>query len=482
MTQSKTQESFTPAGIPEAIFRAYDIRGVVEEQLSADVVYQIARAIGSEAIDLGIHSLLVGCDGRLSSPELSRSLIGGLLESGVNVVNLGMVPTPLLYFAAHETQYDSGVMLTASHNPADYNGLKIVFRRTCLADNQIQSIRTRILNAQIYSGKGQLSELNIQPDYISRIVRDITIERHMKVVIDCGNAVPAITAPELFTALGCEVIPLYCDVDGRFPNHHPDPTRAENLLDLSAAVIDHGADLGIAFDGDGDRLGVVDEKGQFINADSIMGLLVKRLAPHYQGQPIVFDVKCSRHLAQLIEQLGCEPVMHRSGHSFMKQKMQETNAPLGGEFAAHIFIKDRWYGYDDGLYAAARVIEALSVESEPASSQLDTLGDSIATPEISIAVPDAQKFDLMRKIARHSDWKDACLIKLDGIRAEFTDGWGLIRASNTSPALLLRFEADNLRALHAIQAKFKALLKKFDVALDFDFMADEPNTHTAKAS
>jgi len=455
--------------IPAAIFRAYDIRGIVDEQLDESSVLQISRAIGSEALAHGIDTLLVGFDGRLSSPLLSQAVITGILSTGCHVINLGMIPTPLLYFAAHTTSYDSGVMLTASHNPANYNGLKIVFRRTSLAAQQIQALRSRILDDRITSGTGDYAELDIKPAYSADVCSRIKLERRLKIVIDCGNAVASDVAPALFAALGCEVVPLFCEVDGNFPNHHPDPTVPANLRSLSAKVLETGADLGIAFDGDADRLGIVTNSGEVVSADTILMLLTQHIAPLYPGAAIVFDVKCSSNVPKLIESLGCKPVMQRSGHSFMKQKMLETSAPLGGEFAAHIFIKDRWYGFDDGMYSAVRVVEILAQQVAPASAVFDQFPRLPCTPEISIAVPEEEKFRLMDTILKLADFPDAHLNLIDGLRAEFSNGWGLVRASNTSPALLLRFEADSEHTLTSIQAKFKALLLKADKSIELNF-------------
>lgn len=463
-------DSNSSACVPASIFRAYDIRGLVEEQLNQVSVRLISRAIGSEALSKGIDTLLTGYDGRLSSPSLSEALIEGIRSTGCNVINLGLIPTPLLYFATHTTQCRSGVMLTASHNPSNYNGLKIVFDQTCLADNQIQTIRKRIESNSFMDGAGDYLEQDIRPEYFKNIGSRIKLGKKMKVVIDCGNAVPGSIAPDLFESLGCEVIPLYCDIDGNFPNHHPDPTVAANLDVLTQTVIETGADLGIAFDGDGDRLGLVTEIGEFIDADRLLMLLVKQIAPLYPGAPIVFDVKCSDKLAKLILQLGAEPVMHRSGHSFMKQKMQETGAPLGGEFAAHIFIKDRWYGYDDGIYAAARILEILSLSGHSASEEFASFPTSFSTAEIKLPVDENKKFELMQRILEKADFPGSELITLDGIRVNFGDGWGLVRASNTSPNLLLRFEADTLQRLQEIQNKFKALILDADKNLDVSFL------------
>ena len=452
--------------LPAEIFRAYDIRGIVDEQLSADSVRLISRGIGSEALALGIDTLLVGYDGRLSSPVLSQALIEGLLSTGCNVINLGLIPTPLLYFATHTLAATSGVMLTASHNPANYNGLKIVFKRSCLADNQIQDIRQRIERNDLVTGSGQLSAVNIKNDYLENVNSRIKLERKLRIIVDCGNAVPATVAPQLFEKIGCSVTQLFCDIDGSFPNHHPDPTVSANLDTLARRVVESGADLGIAFDGDGDRLGLVTNLGEFIDADRLLMLLVENILPKYPGAPIVFDVKCSAHLAALITQLGGIPIMHRSGHSFMKQKMQQTRAPLGGEYAAHIFIKDQWFGYDDGIYAAARIVEILSRLDASASEVFGRFKTSFTTPELKIPVDEAHKFELMQRLVDRANFPSARLIKIDGLRVEFEDGWGLVRASNTSPALLLRFEADTESRLEEIKDAFKALICSADKSLD----------------
>lgn len=455
--------------IPSSIFRAYDIRGIVETELTAKAVNLIGKAVASEALELQIETLLVGYDGRISSPELSKQLIEGILSTGCNVVDIGLVPTPLLYFASHTSAYSSGVMLTASHNPANYNGLKIVFDRNCLADNQILEVKNRIERGDLKKGNGEYSKLDFLDNYILDVCSKIKLLRPLKIVIDCGNAVPGIVAPSVFEAIGCEIIPLFCELDGSFPNHHPDPTVASNLSKLSREVVNQNADLGVAFDGDGDRLGIVTNTGQIVSTDKLLMLLVKAIAPRYQGQPIIYDVKTSAALSKLIRELGAVPVMHRSGHSFMKQKMLETGAPLGGEFAAHIFIKDAWYGFDDGIYAAARVVEYLSQQSHSSETEFDAYLTPFSTPELAIPVAENLKFDLMEKIRAKADFEDGRLILLDGLRVEFEFGWGLVRASNTSPALLLRFEADSPENLKRLQTKFRNLLLQVDNSLAIKF-------------
>lgn len=467
MTQVATQADHEP--IPASIFRAYDIRGIAGQQLTEESVKRIGQAIGSEAIDQEITTLLVGYDGRLSSPTLSIALIEGIRSSGCSVVSIGLVPTPLLYFATHTTDHDSGVMLTASHNPANYNGLKIVFNRTSLADNQIQTIRSRIENDQLRTGCGSFTELQVDRNYIEDICGRIRLHKKLRVVIDCGNAVPGKIAPLLFEALGCEVHPMFCEIDGSFPNHHPDPTVPENLTALASIVLEKNADLGIALDGDGDRVGLITNRGMFVDADRMLMLLVQSILPDHAGRAVVYDVKCSSKLGALIEQHGAKPVMHRSGHSFMKQKMLETDAILGGEFAAHIFIKDDWFGFDDGLYVAARLLKIISESDLDSDAIFKQFHTGFSTPELKIEVPEERKFLLMDRLLELADFPAAQLITLDGLRVEYGDGWGLVRASNTSPALLLRFEAESQARMNEIQGEFKTLIHSADKNLEIGF-------------
>ena len=335
--------------IPASIFRADDIRGVAQQQLTSQSVKLIGETIASEALGQNITSLLVGYDGRLSSPPLSIALIAGIRNSGCSVVNIGLVPTPLLFFAAYTTGYTSGVILIASHSPANYNGMEIVFNQSSLAENQIQEIRSCIENNQLKHGSGGFAELEVDHSHIDNICSRIKLSKPLKIVIDCGNAVPGKIAPALFQQLGCDVHPIFCEIDGSFPNHHPDPTVPENLAALASTVLEKNADIGIVLDGDGGRIGLITNCGKFVNADRMLMLLVQSILPNYPGRTVVFDVKCTSKLGAFVEQCGGTPVMHRSGHSFMKQKMWETNAILGGEFASYIFIKDNWFGFDDGL-------------------------------------------------------------------------------------------------------------------------------------
>lgn len=467
MTEVATQAD--NKSIPASIFRAYDIRGIVEQQLTSQSVKRIGQAIGSEALDQNIASLLVGYDGRLSSPTLSIALIEGIQSSGCNVVSIGLVPTPLLYFATYTTDYTSGVMLTASHNPANYNGLKIVFNQTSLADNQIQKIRIRIENDQLRTGSGEFQELEVDRSYIDDVCGRIQLSRPLKIVVDCGNAVPGKIAPALFQELGCDVHPIFCEIDGSFPNHHPDPTVPENLTMLASAVLEKNADVGVALDGDGDRVGLITNRGRFVDADRMLMLLVQSILPNYPGRAVVFDVKCSSKLAALVEQFGGSGVMHRSGHSFMKQKMQQTDAILGGEFAAHIFIKDDWFGFDDGLYVAARLLKIISESSASSDEIFEPFFTGFSTPEIKVEVPEERKFLLIDRLLELANFPAAKLITLDGLRVEYADGWGLVRASNTSPALLLRFEADTQARMNEIQKQFRDLILSADKNLEIGF-------------
>jgi phosphomannomutase / phosphoglucomutase len=458
--------------IPGNIFRAYDIRGIAGTELSSSNIELIGRAIGTIALHYDQPTLLFGADGRLSSPELAAALKRGILSTGCNLVDLGIIPTPLLYFAAHTTQWSSGLILTASHNPAEYNGIKMVNQRTCLTPEQIQMLRSLIDKRQFARGKGSLTAMDIMPAYLTRISSDIQLQRPLKVVVDCGNAVPALVAPQLFAALQCEVVPLYCEVDGHFPNHHPDPTVHNNLQALISSVQEQQADLGIALDGDGDRVVLVTNSGNVIDTDRLLMLFIRAIVPLYhrpnaRHPNVVFDVKCSNLLSALIEENGGVPVMSRSGHSFMKQAMQDTDAVVGAEFSAHVFIKDRWFGYDDGMYAAARFLEILAAGPLSAEQLLQSLPKSVVTPELRINVSDEEKFTLMALIAERVDFPQARINTLDGVRADFSHGWGLIRASNTTPALLLRFEADTVETLQQIQQMFRGLLSRVDNSLTF---------------
>ncbi len=455
--------------MPENIFRAYDIRGVVDEGLTADSVYTIGLAIGSEAAAMGQHTIVVARDGRLSGPTLMQALQQGLLDSGRDVIDVGAVPTPVLYFATHQLKTLSGVMLTGSHNPANYNGLKIVLGGETLAEDHIQALYRRIQQQDFTNGSGQLSQQAIVDEYIARIVGDVKLKKKLHCVIDCGNGIPAAVAPQLFAELGCKVTPLFCEVDGTFPNHHPDPTVLENLQDLIAEVKAQDADIGIAFDGDGDRLGIVDPQGKVIYADRQLMLLAQDVLSRNAGAPIIYDVKCSRHLKTVIDEAGGKSIMSPTGHSLVKNKMQQEQALLAGEMSGHIFFKERWYGFDDGLYAAARLLEIISREDRDLGQIFSDLPDSVNTPELKIHIDEAKKFAFVDQFKAQAQFDQAELITLDGVRVEFADAWGLLRASNTTPCLVLRFEADTTAALNRIQDQFRQQLLAVDPTLQLPF-------------
>lgn len=453
------------SGIPELpaeIFRAYDIRGVVGRTLTADHVYWLGRAIGSESLDAGQPQVAVARDGRLSGPELQEQLVRGLCDSGCQVLDLGMVPTPVLYYATHVTEASSGVMLTGSHNPPDYNGLKIVIAGQTLSGERITALHQRLLDNRLHLGSGSCTPLQILDDYCQRIVDDVLLARPLKVVVDCGNGVGGVIAQTLIDRLGCDVIPLYCEVDGTFPNHHPDPGKLENLQDLILIVRQQGADLGIAFDGDADRLGVVTPNGESICADRLLMLFAEDIVTRNPGADIVFDVKCTRQLPQLISRLGGRPVMWKSGHSMIKAKMRETQALLGGEMSGHVFFQERWYGFDDGLYAAARLLELISmlaVDRDGINALFGRYVTGMNTPEINLTVGEQRKFELIESLQRSADWgEQARITTIDGIRVDYPDGWGLVRASNTTPVLVLRFEADSAPGLERIRQLFRSQL------------------------
>jgi phosphomannomutase/phosphoglucomutase len=466
------EHSLEPEPTPErepvapGIFRAYDIRGVVGQDLTFDAVYQIGLAIGSEARDQDEDTVIVARDGRLSSEELAGELCRGLQDSGVDVIDLGLAPTPLLYFATQQLNTSSGVMVTGSHNPPQYNGLKVVIKGQTLYEDSIAQLGVRIEQNQLYQGgSGAYSTADLRDQYIDYVLGDIAIAQPLKVVLDCGNGVAGVLAPRLFEELGCEVIPLYCDVDGNFPNHHPDPTIAANLVDLVEQVRAHGADLGIAFDGDGDRLGVVSASGEMISADQLLMLFAQDVVSRNPGCDVVFDVKCTRHLNDVIASYGGRPIMWKSGHSLIKQKMVETGALLGGEFSGHIFFKERWFGFDDGLYSGARLIEIMSTTNPSLDALLEQFPTASSTPELFIEVGEERKFDIVERFATEAEFGNAKLNTIDGVRVDFPEGWGLLRASNTTPRLVMRFEADSSTALDDIMQRFQAELQRIEPGL-----------------
>lgn len=455
--------------IPHEIFKAYDIRGIVGNMITVDHVEAIGHAIGSEAHARNLTSIAIGRDGRLSGTELSQALARGIRKSGVHVVDVGMVATPMLYFAAHEYCQYSGVMVTGSHNPPEYNGFKIVLGGETLAAGIIQALRLRIENNDFTHGAGNYSEHSIADAYLERITRDIHLTRPIKIIVDCGNGVAGAFAPTLYRRLGCEVIELFCEVDGSFPNHHPDPSVPDNLHDVIQALKTSDAEIGLAFDGDGDRLGVVTKDGSIINPDRQLMLFAADVLSRNAGGKIIFDVKCTRNLAPWISQHGGTPIMWKTGHSFIKAKLQESEALLAGEMSGHLFFKERWYGFDDGLYAGARLLELLSHQAD-ISAALNNLPDSINTPELQIRVAEGENHALIAQLQQCAVFDDPQqVITIDGLRVEYSDGFGLARASNTTPVVVLRFEADNEAALKRIQEDFRRniLQAKPDAHLPF---------------
>ena len=444
------------------IFRAYDIRGVVAKNLSEDVVYWIGRAFAAEAAALEQPRVAVGRDGRHSSADLRKALVRGLTEGGADVLDIGEVPTPLLYFATHAMDTGTGIMITGSHNPPEYNGLKMVLAGETLADERIQALKTRIEENQLTSGEGDIEELDLADHYIDRVVEDVVVAQPCKVVVDCGNGVAGHIAPRLLEELGCEVVPLYCDVDGDFPNHHPDPADPKNLQDLIAVVKDEEAELGFAFDGDGDRLGLVTASGEIIWPDKMLMLFAQDIVGRNPGADIIYDVKCSRHLNNLISEYGGRPIMWKTGHSHMKAKLKETGALLAGEFSGHICFGERWFGFDDALYAAARLLEIVGGQDRPIDELFKQFPDTFSTPEIKIPTTEKAKFEIVEKLAKQGDWGNGTVTNIDGVRVDYSDGWGLLRASNTSPMLSLRFEADGNAALDRIKKIFQHQLHTID--------------------
>jgi len=456
----------TLSEVSPSIFRAYDIRGVVGETLNPDILYTLGRAVGTEADRRDLKQFVVGRDGRLSSPELFSALCAGLVDSGCRVIDVGVVSSPILYFAVQHLNINSGVMLTGSHNPANYNGIKVLLDNQSLTEREITSLYHTIQANEFVKATGEITQSKIVPEYIAHIVNSVKLSRPMKVVIDCGNGVASVAAPEIFQRLGCELISLYSEVDGNFPNHHPDPSRVENLADLIKAVLDNQADVGIAFDGDADRLGVVTNTGEIIWPDRQMMLFSVDVLKRQPGADIVFDVKCTRHLPEVIEQYGGTPHRWKTGHSLIKRRMQDLNAALAGEMSGHIFFKERWFGFDDGIYAATRLLEIVSAQDKTVDEIFEAFPNSINTEEIKLPVAENDKFDLINKIIAKADFKEASVNTIDGIRVEFPNGWGLIRASNTTPCLTLRFEADTQEDLNAIQQQFKTLILAINPSLE----------------
>ena len=457
------------SGFPQNIFRAYDIRGNANTELTDELVSNIGKAIGSIAGEMNEQALIVGCDGRNSSPRIKSTLIRALMESGRDVIDIGLVPTPLLYFATRHLDYPSGVMVTGSHNPPDHNGLKIVLGQETIAAGGIQQIRDRVIQGNFDTGNGRMTREDVIPAYMEEVIQDIAIAVPLKVVIDAGNGATGEIAPLLFEELGCEVVPIHCQIDGNFSNRSPDTSNEDNLADLAQAVQDNDADFGVAFDGDGDRLAVVTSSGNIVRSDVLLMLYAQDVVSRNPGADVVFDVKCSRNLTDLITRHGGRPVLWKTGHAFMKEKMRTTGALLGGEFSGHIFFGERWFGFDDGMYAAGRLAEILSTHGESLDDSIAELPTSVNTPEIIIPIADNYKFELIEKILSSADFSSGKINTMDGIRVDFTNGWGLIRASNTGPALTARFEADTEENLEMIKEEFRAQIGLIDPEITLGF-------------
>ena len=446
--------------IAPEIFKAYDIRGIVDKTLTEEAAEAIGRGLGTTAKRKGVSRFVIGRDGRLSGPRLSRSLAKGLNAAGIAVIDIGVVATPMVYFATHHFKTGSGVMVTGSHNPPDYNGLKMMIAGDTLSGEAIQELRKLIERGDFASGAGQIESADIAQDYLDRIASDVKLARAMTIAVDCGNGSPGAFVPELYRRLGCKVIELYCDVDGTFPNHHPDPSKPENLEDLIEKLATSDAELGLAFDGDGDRLGVVTKSGQIIYPDRQLMLFAEDVLERNPGAEIIFDVKCTRNLFPWIREHGGRPLLWKTGHSLIKAKLKETGAPLAGEMSGHVFFKDRWYGFDDGLYAGARLLELVSRVPNP-SQLLEALPDSISTPELNVALErEGENHKLISELQKSARFEGATDINtIDGLRVEYPDGFGLMRASNTTPVIVLRFEADSDAALSRIRRDFRKVLE-----------------------
>jgi phosphomannomutase/phosphoglucomutase len=455
--------------ITEDIFRAYDIRGIVETALTPDAVQQIGQAFATEALSQNQKTVVIARDGRLSSPELAQRLSKGLRAGGCDVIDIGMVPTPVLYYATHKLKTGTGIMVTGSHNPPQYNGLKMLIAGNTLYGDSIKALYQMIIENKLNSGEGTHTEKNIVPDYLDTIVNDIKLNKPLNIAVDCGNGVAGVLATELFTRLGCKVTELFCEVDGTFPNHHPDPSKPENLVDMQNAMKQNALDVGLAFDGDGDRVGILDDKQNILWADRQMMLYSADVLKRKPGALIIYDIKSTTNLGSYIKNLGGKPMMWKTGHSFIKAKMKETGAELAGEMSGHIFFKERWFGFDDGLYSAARMLEIISQHDEATSTIFEALPDSFNTPELQINFDEGQHYKFMNKFIDEAKFEDADIITIDGIRVNYADGWGLIRPSNTTPCLVLRFEANDENTLAKIQNTFREQILSVDNSLELPF-------------
>ena len=465
--------------ISPSIFKAYDIRGIVDGDpakvtLTDAVARGVGAALGLQAKAKGIPAIVVGRDGRLSGPRLIAALTQGINSAGVEAIDIGMVPTPVVYFATVLTNTGSGVAVTGSHNPPEYNGLKMMLGGGTLYGDGIQDLYSSIVDPS-FAGKldanapVRVTKRDVTGEYLAKILGDVKLSRPMKIAIDCGNGVAGALAPQLFKSLGCEVTELFTEVDGTFPNHHPDPAHPENLQDLIRCLAETDCEIGLAFDGDGDRLGVVTKTGQIIWPDRQLMLYAQDVLAHRPGGQIIYDVKCTRNLAPWVRKHGGVPLMWRTGHSLIKAKLKETGAPLAGEMSGHVFFNDRWYGFDDGLYTGARLLEILSRSANP-SAVLEALPDAIATPELHIHTAEGDNFKLVEALQRNAKFEGADeVITIDGVRVEYPDGFGLARASNTTPVVVTRFEADSEAAIARIKAAFKAAITAVAPGVDVPF-------------
>ena len=439
------------------IFRANDIRGIAYEDLTEEVVQGLGRALGSEAIDRNIQKFIIGRDGRLSSPEIFDWLSSGIMSTGCNVIDIGIVTSPMFYHSTYELNSSSGVVITGSHNPGNYNGFKIVFNNHSTSSKEILNLKQRILEENFREGKGASKKEDIKESYINRILESVNLNKNLNISIDCGNGAAGVVAKDVYERLGCNVIELYGELDGSFPNHHPDPSKLENMKDLIKSVKENDSVVGLAFDGDADRLGVISPKGEMIFPDRQMIMFSRQVIQSSPNAKIVFDVKCSKLLSDEIEKLKGKPLICKTGHTFIKQKIRETDALLGGEMSGHIFFNDRWPGFDDGIYAGARMLEIIA-NSEQDDSFV-TVPNMLSTPEINIPAADEEKFQIVKTFIENSNFNEAKIVSIDGIRVEFEKGWGLLRPSNTSPCLVLRFEAETNDDLNKIKEIFYLGLK-----------------------
>jgi len=460
---------FPPVELQESIFRAYDIRGIVGDTLDADIARRIGQVVGSLTLEQDAAPVIVARDGRDSGPGLVEGLIEGIASTGCDVVDIGAVPTGVLYFSAYELGKGTGVMVTGSHNPPDYNGFKILIGGITQAGEQITGMYQRIKNGNLRVGKGKVNQEDMLAHFREKIAGDIQLQRPLKVVADCGNGIGGVCAADVLRDIGAEVVPLFDEVDGTFPNHHPDPSDPANLQDLIESVKVMGADLGVAFDGDADRLGVVTPSGEIIYSDRLMMLFARDVLSRMPGSTIIYDVKCTGHLHHAIEQAGGHGMMYKTGHSLIKNKMKEVDAPLAGEMSGHFFFKERWYGFDCGIYSAARLLEILAADERTPEEVLSSLPNSVSTPELKVEMEEGENHAFVAKMQEHARFSDSKITTIDGVRADFADGWGLVRASNTTPILVLRFEADTEEALLRIQNVFKQQMLAIDDQLKLPF-------------